>query len=258
MTVSDSGVIDFVSYDPAYGYEIAHIVKDGLRRMYGHDDPDHPDGEDLIYYLTVYNEPVSQPGPPDNLDVEALLRGMYRYAPSAHEGDHPRAQILVSGVAMTAGLKAQQMLADEWSVAADVWSVTSWNELRRDAVDVEKWNLTHPRENRRSPYVTAALDGAPGPVIAASDYMRAVQDQIAPWVRHTWCSLGTDGFGFADTRAAARRYFLVDAESIVVATLQSLARDGQYDAGAAAEAFDRYRLDDPTAAAGITQEGANA
>jgi pyruvate dehydrogenase E1 component len=247
-----------VHYDPAFGFEIAHIVKDGLRRMYGHDDPDHPDGEDLIYYLTVYNEPVSQPGPPDKLDVEALLRGMYRYAASSLEGDHPRAQILVSGVAMPAALKAQQMLAEEWDVAADVWSVTSWNELRRDAVDVERWNLTHLREEPRSPYVTTALDGAPGPVIAASDYMRAVQDQIAPWVRHTWCSLGTDGFGFADTRAAARRYFLVDAESIVVATLQSLARDGQYDSNAAAEAFDRYRLGDPTAAAGITQEGANA
>jgi pyruvate dehydrogenase E1 component len=183
---------------------------------------------------------------------------MYRYAASSLEGDHPRAQILVSGVAMPAALKAQQMLAEEWDVAADVWSVTSWNELRRDAVDVERWNLTHLREEPRSPYVTTALDGAPGPVIAASDYMRAVQDQIAPWVRHTWCSLGTDGFGFADTRAAARRYFLVDAESIVVATLQSLARDGQYDSNAAAEAFDRYRLGDPTAAAGITQEGANA
>jgi pyruvate dehydrogenase E1 component len=247
-----------VHYDPAFGFEIAHIVKDGLRRMYGHDDPDHPDGEDLIYYLTVYNEPVSQPGPPGNLDVEALLRGLYRYAASSLEGDHPHAQILISGVAMPAALKAQQMLADEWDVAADVWSVTSWNELRRDAVDVEKWNFTHPREEPRSPYVTTALAGAPGPVIAASDYMRAVQDQISPWVRHTWCSLGTDGFGFADTRAAARRYFLVDAESIVVATLQSLARDGEYDSSAAAEAFDGYRLGDPTAAAGITQEGASA
>ncbi len=247
-----------IHYDPAFGYEIAHIVKDGLRRMYGHDDPDHPDGEDLIYYITVYNEPVSQPGPPDNLDVEALLRGMYRYAPSPLEGDHPGAQILVSGIAMTAALKAQKMLAEEWGVAADVWSVTSWNELRRDAVDVEKWNLMHLREERRVPYVTRAMARAPGPVIAVSDYMRAVQDQIAPWVDSTWCSLGTDGFGFADTRAAARRYFLVDAESIVVATLQSLARDGKYDPDAAAEAFDRYRLGDPTAAAGITQEGANA
>jgi pyruvate dehydrogenase E1 component len=163
---------------------------------------------------------------------------------------------LVSGVTMTAARKAQQILADEWGVAADVWSVTSWNELRRDAVDTEKWNLIHPGEVRRSPYVTTALDGAPGPVIAASDYMRAVQDQIVPWVGHTWCSLGTDGFGFADTRAAARRYFLVDAESIVVATLESLARDGLYDSNAAAEAFNRYSLGDPTAVAGVAQEGA--
>jgi pyruvate dehydrogenase E1 component len=247
-----------VHYDPAFAYEIGHIIKDGLRRMYGHEDPDHPDGEDLIYYLTMYNEPVSQPGAPENLDVEALLRGMYHYASSPLHGDQPRSQILVSGVAMTGALKAQRMLADEWGVAADVWSVTSWNELRRDAVDVEKWNLTHPREERRLPHVTNALESAPGPVIAVSDYMRAVQDQIAPWVQHTWCALGTDGFGFADTRAAARRYFMVDAESIVVATLESLARDGQLDANAAGEAFDRYSLDDPTVAAGVTQEGASA
>ena len=247
-----------VHYDPAFGYEIAHIVKEGLRRMYGHDDPDHPDGEDLIYYLTVYNEPVTQPGAPENLDVEALLRGLYHYAAAPLEGDRPRAQILASGVAMTAALRAQRMLADEWGVAAELWSVTSWNELRRDAVGVEHWNLTHPGEEPRSPFVTTALDGTPGPVIAVSDYMRAVQDQIAPWVRHTWCSLGTDGFGFADTRAAARRFFLVDAESIVVATLQSLARDGLFDRNAAAEAFDRYSLGDPTAVAGVAQEGAGA
>jgi pyruvate dehydrogenase E1 component len=245
-----------VHYDPAFAYEIGHIVKDGLRRMYGHDDPDHPEGEDVIYYITMYNEPVAQPGAPENLDVEALLRGMYHYASSPLEGDRPRAQILVSGVTMTAARKAQEILADEWGVAADVWSVTSWNELRRDAVDTEKWNLTHPGEERRSPYVTTALDGVQGPVIAASDYMRAVQDQIALWVRHTWCSLGADGFGFADTRAAARRYFLVDAESIVVATLESLARDGLYDSNAAAEAFNRYSLGDPTAVAGVAQEGA--
>ena len=247
-----------VHYDPAFGYEIAHIVKEGLRRMYGHDDPDHPDGEDLIYYITVYNEPVTQPGAPENLDVEALLRGIYHYAAAPLEGDRPRAQILASGVAMTAALRAQRMLADDWGVAADLWSVTSWNELRRDAVGVEHWNLTHPGQEPRWPYVTTALDGTPGPVIAVSDYMRAVQDQIAPWVRHTWCSLGTDGFGFADTRAAARRFFLVDAESIVVATLQSLARDGLFDRNAAAEAFDRYSLGDPTAVAGVAQEGAGA
>jgi pyruvate dehydrogenase E1 component len=143
-------------------------------------------------------------------------------------------------------------------VAADVWSVTSWNELRREAVDLEKWNLTHPDQERRQPYVAQALQGTSGPVVAVSDFMRAVHDQIRPWVQQTWCSLGTDGFGFADTRAAARRYFLVDAEAIVVATLESLSRDGTVDSAAAREAFDRYRLDDPTAVAGVEQEGAGA
>ena len=247
-----------VHYDPAFAFEVGHIVKDGLRRMYGHDDTENPDGENVIFYITVYNEPVHQPGAPENLDVEALLKGLYHYGSPTLEGDHPRAQILASGVAMTAALKAQRMLADEWGVAADIWSVTSWNELRREAVETEHWNLTHPDEERRQAHVTQMLSGAPGPVVAVSDYMRAVQDQIAPWVQHTWCSLGTDGFGFADTRAAARRFFLVDAESIVVATLQSLARDGLYDAGAASQAFEKYSLGDPTAVAGVAQEGAGA
>jgi pyruvate dehydrogenase E1 component len=248
-----------VHYDPAFAFEIAHIIKDGLRRMYGHEDPDYPQGEDVIFYLTVYNEPVSQPGAPDDLDVEGLLKGMYHYAAApAGDGDRQQAQLLASGVSMPAALTAQQILADEWGVAADIWSVTSWNELRRDAVKTEHWNLTHPGEELRQPYVTQVLADRPGPVVAVSDYMRAVQDQIAPWVPQTWTSLGTDGFGFADTRAAARRYFLVDAQSIVVATLLSLARDGRYDAAAAAEAFERYQLGDPRAVAGVAQEGAGA
>jgi pyruvate dehydrogenase E1 component len=143
-------------------------------------------------------------------------------------------------------------------VAADVWSVTSWNELRREAVEVEKYNLSHPREDRRYPFVTQALHDTPGPVIAFSDYKRAVQDQIRPWVYNTFCSLGTDGFGFADTRAAARRFFMVDAQSIVVATLEMLARDGKIDRDRAAEAYERYDLGDPTAVAGVAQEGAGA
>jgi pyruvate dehydrogenase E1 component len=248
-----------VHYDPAFAYEIGHIVKDGLRRMYGHEDPDHPDGENVIYYMTVYNEPVSQPGAPEGLDVEALLRGLYRFntAPIDPAGK-PRAQLLASGVGMSAALKAQQMLADEWGVAADVWSVTSWNELRRDAVETATWNLNHPGEDKRYPHVTQMLHGAEGSVVAVSDYMRAVQDQIAPYVYQPWTSLGTDGFGFADTRAAARRFFEVDAESIVVATLESLGREGQYDAGAAKQAYDRYQVGDPTAVAGVAQEGAGA
>ncbi len=248
-----------VHYDPAFAFEIGHIVKDGLRRMYGHEDPEHPDGENLIYYLTVYNEPVDQPGAPEGLDVEALLRGLYRYntAPIDPQGK-PRAQLLASGVAMAAALRAQKMLADEWGVAADVWSVTSWNELRRDAVETATWNLNHPGEEPRYPHVTQLLHGAEGSVVAVSDYMRAVQDQIAPYVYQPWTSLGTDGFGFADTRAAARRFFEVDAESIVVATLESLGREGQYDRGAAKRAYDQYRVGDPTAVAGVAQEGAGA
>lgn len=249
-----------VHYDPAFGFEVAHIVKEGLRRMYGFGtDDDHPEGENLIYYITVYNEPVHQPGAPAELDVDGLLKGLYHYAASPNQDENAqRAQILASGVAMPSALQAQQILAEEWGVAADVWSVTSWNELRRDAVEVEKYNLNHPDEDRRWPFVTQALHGRPGPVIAVSDYMRAVQDQIAPWVQHTWCSLGTDGFGFADTRAAARRFFQVDAQAIVVATLQSLAREGKYDRHAAAAAYEKYSLGDPTAVAGVAQEGAGA
>ena len=167
-----------VHYDPAFAYEVGHIIKDGLRRMYGHEDPDHPDGENVIFYVTVYNEPVSQPGAPADLDVDGLLKGMYHYAASPLQGEHARAQILASGVAMSAALRAQQILADDWGVAADVWSVTSWNELRREAVEVEHWNLTHPGEERRWPFVTRTLHERPGPVVAVSDYMRAVQDQI--------------------------------------------------------------------------------
>lgn len=249
-----------VHYDPAFGFEVAHIVKDGLRRMYGFGtDDDHPEGEDLIYYITVYNEPVQQPGAPAELDVDGLLKGLYHYSASPLQDDNaPRAQVLASGVAMPNALAAQKILAEEWGVAADVWSVTSWNELRRDAVEVEKYNLNHPDEDRHWPYVTQALHGRPGPVIAVSDYMRAVQDQISPWVQHTWCSLGTDGFGFADTRAAARRYFQVDAQAIVVATLQTLAREGKFDRHAAGEAYRKYDLGDPTAVAGVAQEGAGA
>jgi pyruvate dehydrogenase E1 component len=208
--------------------------------------------------VTVYNEPVSQPGAPEHLDVEALLKGMYHYASPTLEGDRPRAQILVSGVTMTAALKAQQMLADEWGVAADVWSVTSWNELRRDAVETEHWNLTHPDQERRWPFVTRTPARSAGSGDRGQRLHAAVQDQIAPWVHHTWCSLGTDGFG---SPTPARRRGVTSwsmLSRLWSRTLQSLARDGTYDASAPGEAFDRYRLGDPTAVAGVAQEGADA
>ncbi len=252
-----------VHYDPAYAFEIAHIMRDGLRRMYGSSD-EHPHGENVFYYLTVYNEPVVQPAEPEGLDVDALLKGMYRLAPApdaegSDAGDErPHVQLLASGVAMPWALEAQQTLADEFGVAADVWSVTSWNELARDAVETEKWNLNHPGDSPRVPYVTQVLDGVPGPVIAVSDYMRAVPDQIARWVPGQWQSLGADGYGFADTRAAARRFFQIDAASIVVSTLQTLASRGEVKPEVVTETFERLRIDDPTAARGVKQEGGDA
>ncbi|WP_132207188.1 pyruvate dehydrogenase (acetyl-transferring), homodimeric type [Kribbella steppae] len=250
-----------VHYDPGFAYEVAYIVKDGLRRMYGYGlDKDKPFGEDVFYYLTVYNEPVPQPAEPENLDVEGLLKGIYRFSEyeTAEGDDVPRVQLLASGVALPWVRRAQQILAEEYSVAADIWSVTSWNELRRDAIAAEEHNLLHPDEPEQVPFVTEQLKDTKGPVVAVSDFMRAVQDQISRWVPNDYTSLGTDGWGLADTRAAARRHFHVDAESVVVATLEILAKRGDVKPEVAAEAARKYRIDDPTAVAGVKQEGAGA
>jgi pyruvate dehydrogenase E1 component len=239
-----------VAYDPAFGFELGHIVKDALRRMYG----EAP--EDIYYYLTIYNEPYPQPAEPADVDVEGILRGLHRYSP-APEGDAPRAQLLASGVGVRWALDAQRLLAEDWNVQADVWSVTSWNELRRDALDADRHNFLHPDGDQRVPFVTSRLDGAPGPFVAVSDFMRAVPDQIAPWVPGDFASLGTDGFGLSDTRAALRRHFKVDAWSIVVRTLGELARRGEVKPETVREAIDRYRLGDVTAPpAGQTAGGA--
>jgi pyruvate dehydrogenase E1 component len=238
-----------VSYDPAYAYEIGYIIKDGLRRMYG-EDP-----ENIYYYLTMYNEPYQQPAEPEGVDVDGLLRGMYLLSPAA-DGEGPRAQLLASGVGVPWALKAQQLLLDEWGVRADVWSVTSWNELRRDGLACDRHNLLHPDEEEQVPFVARQLAGREGPVIAVSDYMRAVQDQIREWVPGDFVSLGTDGWGMSDTRGALRRHFLVDAESITVQTLARLAKAGQFDRSKLRAAIDRYHLDDPSAAeAGNTEGG---
>ncbi|MFE5875277.1 pyruvate dehydrogenase (acetyl-transferring), homodimeric type [Rhodococcus sp. NPDC056506] len=236
-----------VTYDAAFSYELAHIVKDGLRRMYGGTQGvDGFGGENIFYYLTIYNEPYVQPAEPEGLDVEGLLKGIYLYKTSEAAG--PKAQILVSGVAMPEGLRAQKLLADEWGVSADVWSVTSWGELRREGVECERQALLNPSEDAPVPFVTTALSSAQGPVVAASDWMRAVSDQIRQWVPGDYTTLGTDGFGFSDTRTAARRYFNVDAESIVVAVLIGLAKEGSIERSKAVEAASRYRIDDVNAA----------
>ncbi len=233
-----------VSYDPAYAYEIAHIVQDGLRRMYG-DDP-----ENVIYYLTVYNEPNVQPKEPEDVDHEGILRGMYLLARGSTEGlgdDARRVQLLASGVGVPWALEAQQLLRDDWGVVADVWSVTSWGELRRDGLAADEQAFLHPEQEPRVPYVTQRLQDAPGPVVAVSDYMRQVQDQIGPWVPGDFASLGADGFGFSDTRPAARRFFHIDGPSVAVRALQMLAKRGEIDPSVAREAAERYRLLDVTA-----------
>ena len=236
-----------VAYDPAFAYEIAHIVESGLARMFG-DSP-----ENVYFYITIYNEPYPQPAEPEHLDVQNLLQGMYRYR-AATEKRSSVAQILASGVAMPAALRAADMLAQHWDVAADVWSVTSWNELHRNGLAAEKERLRHPEHPAPVPVVTALLGRTAGPVVAVSDWMRAVPEQIRPWVPNSYLTLGTDGFGFSDTRPAARRYFNTDAESVVVATLEVLARDGDIDPSVAVAAAREYRIDDVLAAPAQTSD----
>jgi pyruvate dehydrogenase E1 component len=230
-----------VSYDPAFAYEIGHIVESGLARMYGGNP------ENVHFYITVYNEPYAQPPEPDNLDPEGLLRGIYRYQ-RATERRTNTAQLLASGVAMPEALRAAELLAADWDVAVDVWSVTSWGELNRDGVAVERAKLRHPDRPADVPYVAQALADVTGPVIAVSDWMRAVPEQIRPWLPGSYVTLGTDGFGFSDTRPAARRFFNTDAESQVVAVLEALARDGQIDPSVPVAAARQYRIDDVLAA----------
>jgi pyruvate dehydrogenase E1 component len=267
-----------VSYDCGWAFELAYVVRDALRRMY-EATGEYPEGENIFYYLTVYNEPYPQPAEPADFPggtaalEDGILRGLYLSAPAANLGTSgasdasdasgasdeaesersvvsaPRAQILASGVALRQALTAQDMLATDWGVSADVWSATSWTELRRDALACESWNMLHPSEPERIPYLTSVLADTVGPTIAVSDWIKAVPDQIARWVPGTFTSLGTDGFGFSDTRPAARRFFHVDAESITVAVLWELARTGTVDPGLPAQAITRYRLDLPVSEA---------
>jgi len=239
-----------VHYDPALAYEVSHIMRSGLERMYGED------AENVIFYITVYNEPTAHPAEPENVDVDGILKGIHHV--QAGEGDGPRVQLLASGVGFPWVQEAQRLLREEWGVSADTWSVTSWNELARDGAAAEEWNLLHPGESPRTAYVADKLADAQGPVVAVSDYMRAVPLQIARWVPGDYRVLGADGFGFADTRPAARRFFQIDAQSVVVQALQALAQRGEVKPEVVQEAFDKYKIDDPTAVRGVKQEGGDA
>ncbi|MGA1687922.1 MAG: pyruvate dehydrogenase (acetyl-transferring), homodimeric type [Pontimonas sp.] len=231
-----------ITYDPAYSYEIAHIVKAGLERMYGGNHPD----PNVMYYLTIYNEPMVQPDEPEGLDVEGLLKGIYLLKKGSLQGG-PTATILASGVGMAWALEAQELLAKDWSVNADVYSVTSWNELRRDGVEAERHNFLHPDQPAKVPYVTQKLSDAQGPIVAVSDFMHSVQDQIREFVPGTYLTLGADGFGFSDTRPAARRHFAIDGPSITARVLQQLAKEGAVAPDALQQAVAKYQLLDVTA-----------
>jgi pyruvate dehydrogenase E1 component len=216
------------TYDPAYAYEIAIIVQDGVRRMY-------QEQEDRFYYLTLYNENYPMPPMPQGLDPEGVLKGIYRY--QAAENGGAKVQLFGSGPILNEALRAQQILAEKYSVPSDVWSVTSYNELRREALGVDRWNRLHPDQPARTPYIVEALRGSDGPVVAATDYMKVVADQIAPWLPGRMVTLGTDGFGRSDNREYLRKHFEINAESIAAAALSRLARDGKFDTEKARAAF---------------------
>ncbi|MEO7836412.1 MAG: pyruvate dehydrogenase (acetyl-transferring), homodimeric type, partial [Acidimicrobiales bacterium] len=229
-----STVPNLAAYDPAFAYEVAAIVRDGMARMYG-ETP-----EDVFYYLTLYNENYPMPAMPEGVE-DGIVKGLYRFA-SAPAGPSRRATIVFSGTAQGAAREAQQLLAEHHDVAAELWSATSYKALREDAQSAVRWNRLHPGELPRVPYVTEVLLCTDGPCVAVTDFMQAVPDQVARWVPAHFTSLGTDGYGRSDSRAALRRHFETDAAHVVVAVLAALADTGQGKTEEVADAIARYDL----------------
>jgi pyruvate dehydrogenase E1 component len=232
------------AYDPAFAYEMAAIIRHGIDRMYGNAGAGPKDEDpDVFYYLTIYNENYVQPAKPDDAD-EGIMRGLYKWA-DAPEGPSRRATILFSGSAQKAAREAQTELADQFDVAAELWSATSYKSLREDALSVERWNRLHPEDEDRVPYVTSQLEASQGPVIAVTDYMKVVPDQVARWVPdgREFVPLGTDGFGRSDTREALRRFFETDTAHVVVAVLSGLAEQGEAKPDEVAKAIRHYGID---------------
>jgi pyruvate dehydrogenase E1 component len=232
--VLSSTVPTCASYDPAYAYEIAIIVQDGIRRMYQL-------GEDRFYYITLYNENYAMPAMPEDCKPEAVLKGIYKFRGAAK--GKPKVQLFGSGPILNEALRAQQILAEKYNVASDVWSVTSYNELRRDALETERWNRLHPDQPARTPYILEALKGVDGPIVAATDYMKAVPDQLSPWLPGRLETLGADGFGRSDNREWLRKHFEINAENIAATALSRLARDGKFDMKKAKAAFADLGID---------------
>ncbi len=215
-----STVPTLMTYDPAFGYELAVIVADGLKRMY-------VDGEDIFYYLTLYNENYAMPPMPEGVQ-EGILKGLYRFK-SGPEGKKVKAHIFASGPIINHALKAQQILGERYGVSADVWSATNYKQLRSDAINCRRWNMLHPSEKPRTPYIETLLEKEKGAFVAVSDNIRLVPEQIAPWVPGGLFALGTDGFGRSETRANLRRFFEIDTECTVIGTLYALAEQGMIE-----------------------------
>ena len=212
---------NLISFDPAYAFEIAVIIEDGIRRMY-------TEGESVFYYITVMNEQYEMPPMPQGAR-EGILKGMYRFRASDKKKAKAKAQLLGSGAILNEVLKAQAILESQYDVAADVWSVTSYQELYRDGHAADRWNRLHPAEKPRTPWVTQCLAGTDGVIVSASDYVKAMADGIDRWAPRRLASLGTDGFGRSEGRPSLRDHFEVDAKHIVQATLSELAREGKVD-----------------------------
>jgi pyruvate dehydrogenase E1 component len=229
-----AGIPNCRAYDPTFAYELAVILRDGMERMFQKQ-------ENVFYYVTVMNENYAHPAMPEGVE-EGIVRGMYLYKQGSRK--KKRVQLLGSGTILREVIAAAHLLEDEWNVAADVWSVTSFTELQRDGVDVQRWNMLHPMEEPRSPFVTNLLHGCKGPAIAATDYVRAYAEQIRPYLgdRH-YVTLGTDGYGRSDVRAQLRKFFEVNRYYVVVAALKALADQGEVEASLVHQAIRAYKID---------------
>jgi pyruvate dehydrogenase E1 component len=222
------------AYDPTFAYELAIIVQDGMRRMY-------EDGEHCVYYITVTNENYEQPAMPEGVR-DGIIKGLYKYKAASGEDAKHRVQLLGSGAILNEAVGAQGIL-ETYGVAADVWSATSYKALHRDAMETERWNRLHQGEDRRTPYVLDCLGGTEGPVVAATDYVKALPETIGRWLGDRYTTLGTDGFGRSDTRAGLRGFFEVDARHIALAALDRLAARGELERDVVAKAIDDFGLE---------------
>jgi len=223
------------AYDPAFAYEIAVIIQDGIRRMY-------KDGESIFYYITVMNEPYAMPPMPAGAR-DGILKGMYRYRASENKKSKLRAQLLGSGAILREAVRAQEILEEQYGIAADVWSVTSYKNLYSDGIESDRWNMLHPSEKPRASYVSQCLGNAPGVVVAATDYLKALPSLIHKWTPRGLASLGTDGFGRSEGRTSLRDFFEVDARFITLATLHELLADGKIELAVVEKAIKDLGID---------------